>query len=169
MHNLNTHGSYPERFLSNNPAAEVLLRLVSATIPILVSFVAFTTLLEAWILSPPATGFPVLRTAPASGAAAGGRYVPKFMPPGMAAAMADVSAVKQEPMPPPAAASMGPPRAAGSDRKPRKIDMMLQTLKRCVPAGEPRHVCLPACVPCGPPGRTVLRTYSRLRQKPPDD
>ncbi len=81
-------------------------------------------------------------------AASVGRYVPKFMPPGMAAAMgmppptADAAVVKQEPlpmvmsmsMPPPAAAppSMGPPRPGGSDRKPRKIDMMLQTLKRRV-------------------------------------
>jgi hypothetical protein len=70
------------------------------------------------------------------------------MPPGMAAAMADVSAVKQEPAPQSAATSMGPPRAGASDRKPRKIDMMLQTLKRCMPAGEPCRACMPACVPC---------------------
>ena len=56
--------------------------------------------------------------------------MPKFMPPGMAAAMADASAVKQEPVvaPPAELPSMGPPRPGGG--KPRKIDVMLQTLKR---------------------------------------
>lgn len=72
-------------------------------------------------------------TVPAAAAAASSRYVPKFMPPGMVAALAGGPVVKQEDEQPrvPAAAV---PRSAGSDRKPRKIDMMLQTLKRWAPS-----------------------------------
>ena len=69
---------------------------------------------------------------PATAAAASSRYVPKFMPPGMVAALAAGPIIKQEDVQPRVAAAV--PRSAGSDRKPRKIDMMLQTLKRWAPS-----------------------------------
>ena len=76
-------------------------------------------------------------------AAASSRYVPKFIPPGMAAALAGGPSVKhEEARPKPAAAA---PRAGGSERKPRKIDMMLQTLKRWAPFRR----CSPPAKQCG--------------------
>lgn len=73
----------------------------------------------------------MLSVAAPAAAPASSRYVPKFMPPGMIAALSGGSAVKQEePRPRFATAAAAAPRAGGSERKPRKIDMMLQTLKR---------------------------------------
>ena len=84
------------------------------------------------------------------------KYVPAFMPPAMAAAMAAV----KDPQPQESVFAL-PEKSRGTTKKPRQIDLMLENLKKYpqLPriAGHHLHFC-PA-VHCLLPSGVQLRSY----------